>query len=220
MPRQKEPSSANQPPIFAKTYALHRSLRKHTLIRQTCSGLTRLLDLALIGTGLLGLAFCSHLMFRHGVTWVYGLGLLASLLPIARTGLTVSQKSNVMLIVMGDTGASLWHRGCGLIPLTLDDLDRTGEGYVASGWMRLNATDKLVRQLALLAERRDIPFDSRKKNRCSSRPSVKRHRGLSVYSGSTVIPNNDRGFLEPVLSVGGLPLILSAESPQANRTVQ
>jgi hypothetical protein len=67
-----------------------------------------------------------------------------------------------MLIVMGIL-VPLYDTEAVVSFLTPDDLDRTGEGYVASGWMRLNATDKLVRQPALLAERRDIPFDSRKK---------------------------------------------------------
>lgn len=162
MPRQKEPSSANQPPIFAKTLRSPSESSETHPHPTNLFRLTQLLDLVLIGTGLLGLAFCSYLMFRHGVTWVYGLGLLASVVPIACTGLTVSQKSNVMLIVMGIL-VPLYGTEAVVSFLTPDDLDRTGEGYVASGWMRLNATDKLVRQPALLAERRDIPFDSRKK---------------------------------------------------------
>lgn len=145
MLRQKEHSPADQPSIFAQTFHSPSESPETHPPPTNPFWLTRLLDLGLIGIGLLGLTFCSYLMFRHGVTVVYGLGLLASVFPLACIRLTVSQKSNVMLLVMGIL-VPLYGTEAVVSFLAPDDLDRTGEGYIASGWMRLNATDKLVRR--------------------------------------------------------------------------
>ncbi|MBS0169359.1 MAG: hypothetical protein JSR62_03315 [Nitrospira sp.] len=91
--------------------------------------------------------------------------------------------------------------------LAPDDLDRTGTPYIASGWMRLNATDKLVRQPEVVAARRGIPFDAR--NKIAVVRDLRRS-GIDAFPSIPVPPlfrTAADNSMEPVLSIEGSPLV-------------